>query len=620
MSMKKLLLLTIPALYAFALFFGACSESSDSGESTDGDAELQNEDESEADFPNDGDIDGDAESESMAVCGDGVCAPEESALTCASDCPADCGDGVCTAGEFCIVCPDDCDCETLSATPPMGWNSWNKFHCDINEALIRETADAMVSSGLKDAGYEFVNIDDCWQTARDENGVIVVDEERFPSGMKVLADYVHSKGLKFGLYTCAGTLTCQEKPGSYEYEEIDAATYAEWGVDYIKVDWCFAEGMDARERYEIMNNALVNAGHPIIHSICNWGEQDPWIWGARNGQLWRTTGDIGDIIYSMILNFRLNNKYAAYAGKGHWNDPDMLEIGNGQMSAAEYRSHMALWAIASAPLIAGNDLRDMSSATLELLSNPEIIAVNQDPAALQGVVVAGDDIQGVWAKPLRQDGVRAAVFFNGGEKEVDLEIDTTMLGLETGTLAVRDLLNRTDLGEFEDSYGATVPPHESVMVRIIGHESLPPSGDSWLSDLPWKYAANSYGPVERDSSVGDEETADGQTLSIGGTQYEKGLGTGAASIIIYHLGGNCTRFTASVGIDDEVGQNGTAVFQVVADDEVLFTSETLSGGNPAVAVDVDIEGKRELRLLVDAAYDSDEGDHADWAEARISCR
>ncbi len=612
----------ISALMCVFLMFNliACSESSDSESSPDGDAESGESIE--------GQIDGDAETEAEseqeslpeAICGDGVCSPEESALACALDCPAECGDGVCTAGEFCAVCPDDCDCETLSATPPMGWNSWNKFHCDINEALVRETADAMVTSGMKDAGYEFVNIDDCWQVDRDDNGVIVVDAERFPSGMKALADYVHSKGLKFGLYTCVGTLTCKEKPGSYNYEEIDAATYAEWGVDYVKVDWCYTEGMNARERYEIMHAALEKSGRPIVHSICNWGNQDPWIWGARNGQLWRTTGDIGDIIFSMILNYRLNNKYAAYAGKGHWNDPDMLEIGNGQMSDAEYRSHMALWAVASAPLLAGNDLRDMSDATLELLTNPEVIAVNQDPSALQGVLLAGDDVQGVWAKPLMQDGARAAVLFNGGEKEIRLQITSAALGLQPGTLTVRDLLNRSELGEFEDEFDAEIAPHESVMVRILGRESLPPSGESYLSDLPWKYAANSLGPVELDSSAGGEAAQDGQAISIGGTRFEKGLGTGASSIIIYHLGGNCTHFTASVGIDDEVGESGTAVFQVVADDEILFTSATLSGGDPAAPVDVEIEGRRELRLIVDAAYDSAEGDHADWADARINCR
>jgi len=239
----------------------------------------------------------------------------------------------------------------------MGWNSWNKFACDVSEQLIREIADAMVSSGLKAAGYQYVNIDDCWQVSRDAQGNIVADPARFPSGIKALADYVHSKGLKLGLYTDAGRLTCQKRPGSFDHELQDAKTYASWGVDYVKVDWCYSEGLDPEVQYAKVRDALAQAGRPIVFSICNWGVKAPWRWGPKTGNLWRTTGDISDKYDSMSLIGFSQNGLEKFAGPGHWNDPDMLEVGNGGMDRDEYRTHMALWALLAAPLLAGNDLR-----------------------------------------------------------------------------------------------------------------------------------------------------------------------------------------------------------------------------------------------------------------------
>src|SRR6266849_1019285 len=276
----------------------------------------------------------------------------------------------------------------VARTPPMGWNSWNHFGFDVSALLIRETADAMVASGLRDAGYQYVVIDDCWQVERDARGRLVADSARFPGGMKPLADYVHSRGLKFGLYTDAGRRTCQGRPGTYGSEEVDARTFAEWGVDYVKEDWCNAEGLDAPTQYAKFRDALARTGRPIVLSICEWGTNQPWEWGPKTGNLWRTTDDIEDGWPAMLVNLDLSAQHAYTAGPGAWNDPDMLEVGNGGMTDDEYRAHVSLWAILAAPLIAGNDIRAMAPATRDVLTNREVIAVDQDSLGVEGALVA----------------------------------------------------------------------------------------------------------------------------------------------------------------------------------------------------------------------------------------
>src|SRR6266852_6210879 len=288
---------------------------------------------------------------------------------------------------------------SLAQTPPMGWNSWNKFGCNVSDKLIREMADVMVSSGMQAAGYQYVNIDDCWQVSRQADGTIVPDPSRFSSGIKALADYVHSKELKFGLYTDAGRLTCQKRPGSFEHEFQDARTYASWGVDYVKVDWCHAEGLDPEVQYAKFRDALAQSGRPIVFSICNWGVKAPWRWGPTTGNLWRTTGDITDNYDRMSVIGFAQNGLEKFAGPGHWNDPDMLEVGNGGMSRDEYRTHMALWAILAAPLLAGNDLRTMNAETREILTNSEVIAVDQDPKGVQADRLSQELPFEIWIYP-----------------------------------------------------------------------------------------------------------------------------------------------------------------------------------------------------------------------------
>jgi len=276
----------------------------------------------------------------------------------------------------------------LGRTPQMGWNSWNKFACNINEELIKNTIDTLVDTGLVAAGYNYINLDDCWQVSRDQNNVIVADPKAFPSGIKALADYAHQKGMKFGLYSDAGTGTCQGRPGSLGYEDIDARTYAEWGVDYLKYDNCNADPRTPEERYPIMRDALNKSGRAIFYSMCEWGVDDPAKWAKTVGNSWRTTGDISDSWSSMITIIDKNDKWADYAGPGGWNDPDMLEVGNGGMTYDEYRTHFSLWALAKAPLLIGCDVTKRDPETFEILMNKEVIAVNQDPLGVQGRKVA----------------------------------------------------------------------------------------------------------------------------------------------------------------------------------------------------------------------------------------
>ncbi len=353
---------------------------------------------------------------------------------------------------------------SLAPTPPMGWNSWNKFGCNVSEKLIREIADAMVSSGMKAAGYQYVNIDDCWQVSREADGTIVADPQRFPNGIKNLADYVHGKGLKLGIYTDAGRLTCEKRPGSFEHEFQDAKTYASWGIDYVKVDWCSAEGLEPEIQYAKIRDALAQSGRSIVFSICNWGVKAPWRWGPATGNLWRTTGDISDHYSRMSEIGFSQNGLEKFAGPGHWNDPDMLEVGNGGMSRDEYRTHMALWAILAAPLLAGNDLRTMNAETRELLTNSEVIAVDQDRKGVQGHRVWEEGPLEIWVKPLA-DGSQAVGLFNRTEAAFKMQLEAKLIGAPPSA-KLRDLLDHKDLGPINDSYDSEVPGHGVVMLRV----------------------------------------------------------------------------------------------------------------------------------------------------------
>jgi alpha-galactosidase len=361
----------------------------------------------------------------------------------------------------------------LARTPPMGWNSWNKFACNVSEDLIRGMADAMISSGMRDAGYQYVVIDDCWQVSRDQNGNIIADPQRFPHGMKTLGDYIHSKGLKFGIYSDAGTLTCQKRPGSRGYEFQDARQYAAWGVDYLKYDWCNHSTQDSAASYSLMRDALLASGRPIVFSICEWGSTKPWLWAGEVGNLWRTTGDIidhfegkYDYAWGMVNIVDQQVGIDGYAGPGHWNDPDMLEVGNGGMTNVEYRAHFSLWAMLAAPLIAGNDLRSMSQEIHDILTNKEVIAIDQDPLGQVARRVSKNGDAEIWSRPL-QDGSRAVVLFNRGKTEGSITVKWSAIGYpEHLRASVHDLWDHKDLGTVAGSFAATVPSHGIVMITV----------------------------------------------------------------------------------------------------------------------------------------------------------
>ena len=354
----------------------------------------------------------------------------------------------------------------LATTPPMGWNSWNRFHCDINERLIRETADAMVSSGLRDAGYQYVNIDDCWEApARDGHGNLVADSSRFSSGLAALAQYVHARGLKLGIYSSAGTGTCQKRPASLDHEVADARMFAEWGIDYLKYDNCNNENRPARDRYAAMGAALRATGRPIVYSLCEWGQNQPWLWGKTvGGHLWRTTGDISDRWSSVLKILDQQVGLERYAGPNSWNDPDMLEVGNGRMTNEEYIAHFSLWALLNAPLIAGNDLRSMSDSTRMILTNRDVIAVDQDWGGVQGRKIRDDGELEIWMKPM-STGDAAVVLLNRDTAAAHLGVTMRELGLSPGVHSVRDLWAHRD-DRANDTVSAVLRGHTAAMFLV----------------------------------------------------------------------------------------------------------------------------------------------------------
>lgn len=363
----------------------------------------------------------------------------------------------------------------LAARPPMGWNSWNHFHRKVDDATIRAQAEAMVSSGMRDAGYVYINIDDTWEGERDANGNIQ-SNSKFPD-MKALADFVHSKGLKLGIYSSPGPKTCAGYEGSYGHELQDARTYAAWGIDYLKYDLCglrtqmkAAPTPEAAHKimvdaYIKMRDALRSTGRPIVYSLCQYGNDAVWRWGAQvGGNLWRTTGDISDR-YSRMAEIGFGQAgLARFAGPGHWNDPDMLEVGNGGMTAEEYRTHMSLWAILAAPLLAGNDLTTMTPETIAILTNRDVIAVDQDPAGKEGDRVSAEGPIEIWARPLA-DGSKAVGIFNRHPSALTATVDFHKLGF-SGAVKAKDLWLSKDLGKINGPYTATIPGHGVLFLRV----------------------------------------------------------------------------------------------------------------------------------------------------------
>jgi alpha-galactosidase len=630
----------------------------------------------------------------------------------------------------------------LALTPPMGFNNWNSTNCraEFNATMVEGIADLFVDKGLKAAGYQYVNLDDCWALPqRDSEGKLVPDPVRFPDGIKAVADYVHSKGLKLGIYTSAGTKTCNDAgfPGALGHEYSDAQQFADWGVDYLKYDNCNNQGVDAVQRYTTMRDALAAAsgttGRPIVYSICEWGSNTPWTWASDVGNLWRTTGDISDNWSSMLSIFKQNAPLAPYAGPGHWNDPDMLEVGNGGMTDTEYRSHFSLWSIMAAPLLIGSDLRSATQATYDIIGNRDVIAVDQDSLGKQGTVVSSEDGRWVISKEL-SDGSRAIALFNETDTAQHIGTTASAVGLpDRSAYKLRDLWRHKNLNT-AGAVSATVPAHGTVLYRAsadhmwasyppaveVGATGLtqteagtsaqltttatdlgrtpakavsvsvggpegwkiratsptrasslptgkelttswtvkapvgtatgaydltvtaayrsplgqaakaeltatvhvvvpPPNGTSYVSDLNWTSATNGWGPVEKDASVGEDGAGDGRPLAIRGTVYAKGLGVHAISAIDYYAGARCTEFSALVGIDDEKDVSGSVAFELWADGKKLASTGVLTNADPAQSLTADLTGAKNFRLVVTDGGDGISYDHADWADAKITC-
>ncbi|GAA2326986.1 NPCBM/NEW2 domain-containing protein [Dactylosporangium salmoneum] len=508
--------------------------------------------------------------------------------------------------------------------PVMGWNSWNRFGCNIDENLIKATADAMVSTGLRDSGYTYVDIDDCWMAStRDAQGRLRPDPTRFPGGIAAIADYVHARGLKLGIYSSAGTATCAGFPASLDHETTDAQTWASWGVDLLKYDNCNNQGRPAVDRYKAMGDALKATGRQIVYSLCNWGNDDPWLFGPNvGGSSWRTTGDISASWGSVTSILDQQAGLEPFARRGYYNDPDMLEVGNGSLTQDENISHFSLWALLSAPLLLGNDLRSVSSSTLSVLRNADVIAVNRDWGGSQGRRVADNGDQEVWAKPM-SDGSVAAVLLNRGSGTATVATTAAALGLAGSSSYTAKNLWTGATSSTTGALSASVPAHGVAMFRLTRAGTLaaaPASGTLQVSDMTWADSSNGWGPAERDRSNGETAAGDGGTLNIGGTTFAKGIGAHADSAVHVYLGRACQAFTAQVGVDNEVGGNGSVRFAVYGDGRLLAYSGVKTGGQAPTRMTVSTGGYLTLELRVtDARTNGNTYDHADWGAPTLTC-
>jgi len=527
----------------------------------------------------------------------------------------------------------------LAPTPPMGWNSWNAFKKDIDEAKIRAIADAMVASGMRDAGYTYLVIDDAWMAKeRDANGRLQADPVKFPSGMKALSDYIHARGLKFGLYEDRGKWTCQQLPGSFRHERIDMQTFAEWGVDYIKLDSCFAEnnGRTSWDDYALYRQCIEETGRPIVLSISDFGNA-AWAWGGyRYAQLWRTSNDIYPWMGSIYAcadtsagDSRIHpafNGLWQFAGPGHWNDPDMLQVGNlkhldDKLKPVANRAHFSLWCILAAPLMAGNDLRTMSEDVRRVLTAPEVIAVDQDPRGIQGCKVFDDGDHEIYNKPLA-DGTTAVLLLNKGRKPADLTVRWDQIGL-SGTQPVRDLWARRDLGEFTDAFtarhlgqhghrllkiGRPGPPLPAPKPMPLDKYTVTRPGTTWLSDLYYIWKSGNA-PVY-DGAFG------GGPIQIGGRVFKKGFGCKAKCSVMFKLNGRADRFHATVALDPASPEKAEGRFRVYDGDffsnRVLWDSGKLTPGSAPKTIDVSVKDVQCL-MLVFSGKDA----LGQWAGARV---
>jgi alpha-galactosidase len=514
---------------------------------------------------------------------------------------------------------DDCGAQVpldlAAARPPMGWNGYNAFGCDpeLDEAKVTANVDALIASGMMGAGYHYVNLDACWELPRSADGGRRFDPEKLPSGIEALSADIHARGLSLGVF--AGDAECYQTPSGSGHEVRDAESYAAWGVDYVKYVHC-APGEMSEDTVAALADALAQTGRPMVLSLAGGVFYE---WMREVAQVWRTGGDAQPTWSSLVSSIDSTVPLAAYARPGGWNDPDALSIGNGNLTAGEKRVQFSVWSILSAPLLAGNDLSTMDDETRDVLTNDRLIALNQDPLGLQAALIRREGDVDVLAKPLAECGARAVVFWNRGEASAEVSITWEELWLARGPAAVHELWSDAPLETGPEGVTVAVAGHDAVALRVTGIEPGLPSGRTYLSDLQATYVTNGYGPIELDRTNGEDAALDGGPIRLRGAAYAKGLGVHAPSLLRYRLGGGCSRFVADVGIDDDQGDLGSAEFEVWADGERLFRSGVLTGSSPTRAVNLDVSGRRELRLFVGVGGDDYGFDHAVWAGARVEC-
>jgi len=525
---------------------------------------------------------------------------------------------------------------SLAMTPPMGWNSWNVFHGNIDEEKIRGIADALVASGMRDAGYEYLVLDDGWMAShRDSVGTLVADPAKFPSGMKALADYIHSKGLKFGIYQDRGHSTCMKLPGSFQHEQQDMDLFAQWGVDYLKLDSCYAEinGRLSTADYAVYRDCIIKTGRPMILSLANYTDPS-WAWGGGQiGHLWRTSYDIGPSMGSVyycadttagdIVIHPAFNGLWQFAGPGRWNDPDMLEVGN-LKSDRENRTHFALWCILAAPLMAGNDLRSMTASVRDVFTAAEVIKIDQDPRGVQGCKVYDDGDHEVYHKPL-SDGATAVLLLNKGAKDADLTVSWDQIGLK-GPQKVRDLWQRKDLGIYTNQFTATALPQHDHRLLKIGTPGRPPlplpsavapakymvtsQGKTYLSGLYYVWRSGPAAPRYNSNF-------EGQPIVIGGTPYQRGFGFKGRGLAMFKLNGKANHFTAVIGLDAACQSDDSCRFKVrnldpIGPTSLLYDSGKMTRDTAPKTVDVDVSGVDCLILECESKKAL-----ANWAEVYV---
>lgn len=504
--------------------------------------------------------------------------------------------------------------DLLGARPPLGWNGYNAFGCssDLDETVVKQTAAALIDSGMQSAGYQYINLDQCWQSSRTDSGQRVFDPSRLPGGLAALAEHLHERGLLLGVFS--PTSDCLGEPGGLGHERVDAEAYAAAGVDYVKYVGCaqLADEADVSR----LQQALRDTDRPIVLSLA----QPPFeTWMPRVAQLWRTSTIAAPRWEAIVDAIDATTPLAAYARPGGFNDPDMLELGNGSLTEGEGRAQFSVWSALAAPLLAGNDLTRMNETTRSLLTNSEVIALDQDPLGLQAALVQREGDVDVLAKPLAECGARGVVLWNRGTTPGTVRLAWPDLWLRPEPATVRDLWAKTELNAEADGISLLVPPHDAVALRVTGTEPPLPMGAVYLSDLGWTYATNGFGPVELDTSNGERAPRDGVPIRLRGSAYDKGIGAHAPSLIRYRLGERCSRFVSDLGIDDETKGLGNVRVEVWADGARLFESGVITGTTPVRRVELDVTGRRELRLFASVGEDDYNHDHVSWAGARLFC-